>query len=835
MLLETVFSSLRGDEQILVCTPDTRELVSTVAEANAFINRHKDHHAVAFGLAPRHKGKPNSVSRVTTLWLDTDIKDFKNEASMVKALQAFPIPPTFVVHSGHGRHLYWVLRDSSIPKQAQELMRTISTLVGADLGVHNPSRLFRAPGTTNYKDPKNPVPCVLAEANVQAIYGFDDLTKATQLSSKTTRIIATGRWKGVFKSRSERDWHVVCELISWGVSDDFIYTLFRLTPVGDKYLGEPNPDRWLAHTIDSARESTGAGATFVEVNDCYYHLGSRGRQQVSTFVLEPSRLLKIVDGSEDYIAGTMRAMGFEWKGMHLPKSAFSSVSQMLKNLPIASWQWLGSDRQVRQLLPYLMQHLLGMGLPHAHGAMAVGRYDDYWVTEGITFSADKVYSPEEAPYVYLKRHSEAPLMHYEFPSEADYKTFVIRMADQLHLINEASVVSAMAGWFFATPLKPVFENIGVRFPILNVFGTKGSGKSSSILQVFNPLMGWKIPRAYSSRTTLFVLLTLWSSSNAIPVSFGEYRHDIRSTRLQDFIRLVLLAYDVGYDARGRPDQTTRAYPLTAPVSVDGEDAFMDPATRERAIIVNMAPDSINERSNAFTAFRRLVQLPLRLFAGKYIQRTLRENEDSLRKRFAKAMDQTRRALPSMLPDRVRRNLAVVVVGLDLYNEHMEHYGARRLSWNASTFEPLLRDTLIRLGEGRTRILVDDFAEDIILYVDRGVTTPSFYTMYDETKNILWFHLTGAFGWWAAKRRREGRAMLELPAIRAQLRERIGEKQSYVLPEGIVRTVGDQRRRCYGLKLKDCAKAGLDVPDKLQPTGTFLIRLANTHAGEGKGE
>ena len=833
MLLEALFSSLRADEQILVCTPNTRKLVSTVAEANAFIEHYREHEAVAFGIAPRLAGQQNTVSRITALWLDIDEKDFKDEVALTKALQAFPIPPTFVVHSGHGRHLYWVLRDSALPKQAQDLMRTMGALVGGDLGVHNPSRLFRAPGTTNFKDSKAPVPCVLAEATLQAIYSFDDLAKATQLSAKTTKIIATGLWRKQFKSRSERDWHVIRELVNWGISDEMIYTIFQLTPVGDKYLGEPNPDRWLAHTIENARESSSTGATFVEVNDCYYFMSARGRQQASTFVFEPSRLLKVVDGDEDYLAGTMKALGFEWKGMHFPKSAFSSTSQMLKNLPIASWQWLGTDRQVRQLLPYLMKQLLGVGFPHAHGAMSVGRYENYWVTDGCTFDADKVYELGQAPYVYLKRRSESPILDFEFPDEDTYRSFVTRMALQLPLTNTNSVVAAMAGWFFATPLKPVFESLGIRFPILNVFGTKGSGKSSSILQVYNPLMGWKIPRAYSSRTTLFVLLTLWSSSNAVPVSFGEYRHDVRSSRLQDFIRLILLAYDVGYDARGRPDQSTRAYPLTAPVSVDGEDAFMDPATRERAIIVNLAPDTINERSDAFTAFRRLVQLPLRLFAGKYIQRTLRVDEDSLRDRFEDALAQTRAMLPGILPDRVRRNLAVVVVGLTLYNEHMRHYGAQTLQWDASTFEPLLRDTLIRLGEGRTRILIDDFAEDIINYADRSVTTSSFYYMYDEKRNVLWFHLTGAFGWWAAKRRREGRAMLELPAIRAQLRERIGEgDRSYVKREAIVRR-GEQRRRCYGLRLQMCSDCGLDVPDRLQSPDTFMVRIQSRHDQGGE--
>ena len=132
-------------------------------------------------------------------------------------------------------------------------------------------------------------------------------------------------------------------------------------------------------------------------------------------------------------------------------------------------------------------------------------------------------------------------------------------------------------------------------------------------------------------------------------------------------------------------------------------------------------------------------------------------------------------------------------------------------WNRETFAPVIDDSQLRLDSGRTRVFVDDFVEDIIAYVDRRPPVMAFFARYDEGTNILWFHLTGALGWWAAKRRRESRPLLQLQAIKVQLKELTN---TYVVNACNI-VAGDAERRCFGLKIDVCAREGLDVPTRLQ--------------------
>jgi len=108
-------------------------------------------------------------------------------------------------------------------------------------------------------------------------------------------------------------------------------------------------------------------------------------------------------------------------------------------------------------------------------------------------------------------------------------------------------------------------------------------------------------------------------------------------------------------------------------------------------------------------------------------------------------------------------------------------------------------------------LVDDFVEDLLAYVERWPPQMAFFARYDETSNILWFSLTGALGWWAARRRREGRPMLQRQAIKMQLKELT---DTYAVDERTL-DIGTIERRCFGVLVAECAKEGLDVPTRLR--------------------
>jgi len=134
-----------------------------------------------------------------------------------------------------------------------------------------------------------------------------------------------------------------------------------------------------------------------------------------------------------------------------------------------------------------------------------------------------------------------------------------------------------------------------------------------------------------------------------------------------------------------------------------------------------------------------------------------------------------------------------------------------MTWDQETFVSLATDAQLRLTSGRTRVLADDFIEDLIAYVDQWPPRMAFFARYDELSNILWFSLTGALGWWAAKRRRENRPMLQRQAIKMQLKELT---DTYVVDERSL--IADAvERRCFGLLVAKCAEEGLDAPTRLR--------------------
>src|SRR5882672_6889014 len=103
------------------------------------------------------------------LFLDLDAKDFGSKQDAISKLQVFLratgiVPPSILVDSGRGIHVYWALA-SDIPvdvwKSAAGLLKSACAAVDfkADPAVTSDAmRVLRIPGTLNHKGEK-PVPC----------------------------------------------------------------------------------------------------------------------------------------------------------------------------------------------------------------------------------------------------------------------------------------------------------------------------------------------------------------------------------------------------------------------------------------------------------------------------------------------------------------------------------------------------------------------------------------------------------------------------------------------------------------------------------------------------
>ena len=134
-----------------------------------------------FGIHPRDgaDGSARGVSFVTCVWADVDWKNFpggKDDA--IRQIQEFPIPPTVVTDSGHGFHVYWFLKEPEAlddPEYFKRTVKGVQRAVGSD-AVEDLPRVLRVPGTLNYKNSDQPVPCRIIFSNYTRRYtvsGFE--------------------------------------------------------------------------------------------------------------------------------------------------------------------------------------------------------------------------------------------------------------------------------------------------------------------------------------------------------------------------------------------------------------------------------------------------------------------------------------------------------------------------------------------------------------------------------------------------------------------------------------------------------------------------------------
>jgi hypothetical protein len=713
------------------------------------------------------------------------------------------LPPSIMVSSGHGWHVYWLLNKPLVETDTIEqlnhvLIRDVPT---SDPSCWNVNRLLRVPGTLNTKEPKASVVLKLLR---DVSYEVEDFLVLDRLDAKTKHKIRTGDSRG-YRSRSERDWAIILALVAAGATDKLINLIFDLQPCGDKVKEDQNPN-YLEHTIARARSKAPAELAhgFEVCDDGYYAQTRKGRRRVSTFVINPKLLL---DGSafesEDAIVGDVSASGFEWKGQTFTRAAFTSVQRLDREAPKVAWQWLGRDEDVRALLPFLLEQLQENGLPRVSASPTLGLHmlkgKPYFLGDTQVVSSTQCWNGYEGPLAWLPSHKEHPTLDLQ-PACTSKDLEVL--AQHLPLLNEPAATWVMLGWYAASMLKTWFESRGYRFPILNVVGTKGSGKTTLIQRVFMPLFGQTSPKSYDAGTTKFVTLALMGSSNGVPIAFSEFRYD----SVEKFLRYVLLAYDTGHDPRGRGDQTTVDYPLSAPFSIDGEDLIEDPAARERILVVHLHPATIEEGSEAYQSFAHLrANLP-RQFGGYYAQKVLRTIESTeLDEMLNRAREKVFEAFPNRLPDRVRNNHIVAYTGICLW-------------CSVVGIQPPEADVLSRsitsvfdLATGRTRTLSDAMIEDIANACSQG--SGAYRWSYDSQMNVLFFQLASGHSWWLSSRKRQGRGALERDAIRAQLKE-----APYMLEPRMVDSTW-----MYGIDLKSAQGYGLDIPNIMQ-SREFKIRF-----------
>lgn len=244
-------------------------------------NRLEDGVDAYYGVLPRKTrgGRAEDCWPTTTvLWADVDAKhhcqhesphtdpgdDAWDKRDALNAILRFPLPPSAIVDSGHGYHAYWGLNGAVDFPDAQHVMRGIARWVKGDSTYDQP-RILRVPGTTNWKDPANPVPVRLLKLDTLRRYDLSDfdeivacLEDHTPPRPRVERREDAPEWlrdlindeppKG---ARSETEFKVIAWLARYGYTDDAILTVLMHSPVGAK--AQERGERWALGEVARVR------------------------------------------------------------------------------------------------------------------------------------------------------------------------------------------------------------------------------------------------------------------------------------------------------------------------------------------------------------------------------------------------------------------------------------------------------------------------------------------------------------------------------------------------------------------------------------------------------
>jgi hypothetical protein len=132
-----------------------------VAKLDSIANYCTSRRAAAFfGVIPRADGMDGRDGKLIAglaAWADVDFKSISGGETEARArIEALPLPPTAITRSGHGLHVYYILREPEEPDVLSKLAARLGAALGGDR-VHDTARVMRMPGTMNMKDPANPV------------------------------------------------------------------------------------------------------------------------------------------------------------------------------------------------------------------------------------------------------------------------------------------------------------------------------------------------------------------------------------------------------------------------------------------------------------------------------------------------------------------------------------------------------------------------------------------------------------------------------------------------------------------------------------------------------
>ena len=384
----------------------------------------------------------------------------------------------------------------------------------------------------------------------------------------------------------------------------------------------------------------------VELAGRYRRVSNNGDpgMELSDFAIEPVRVMMDHDGGMSYeVTDGQREMLLVGADL-LSKNSFRKWAHRHGLI------WSGSDTDVSVLASRLKARSLFV--PQESASDIAGLHEGHIVWDGGSIG--------DSPVRYVPGASIVNLDIQVSEGRGDH-----RMVYAMREMNDRSVVDPILAWAAVAP----FRSLLPQFPVLNITGVSGSGKTTTAQAIIPVLTGSHIFQTLTSSTP-YAVESLVNATNGFPVVFDEYRPGARSATLERLEKLARDAYDGNPSAKsmGGDRWNEIAYIRTeAPIVIAGEQSITETSHAERMILVEVRRPKVRDPKHE-RALRFVQQSEDGTLAYSFLSFVCR----------SVAEGGTLTVVPSgpnTLPDRVRYNIGVLDLGWRILNDFLSLRGA----------------------------------------------------------------------------------------------------------------------------------------------------------------
>jgi len=418
--------------------------------------------------------------------------------------------------------------------------------------------------------------------------------------------------------------------------------------------------------VDVAAFNCGVTVT----DNCYtVSRGDAGDMAISNFIFtDIKQLLLIKEATITGLVANLKGLDGVLKAVPLTFSGSASLNAAV--MPYGG-SFTGTDNHARGLYQIMLKavseskYLIdseGINLvtlvkhpnpemqkPFVVWADAQGVKCPRWVTDqGIAFEFQGFPSPEGVLETDL---TCAPRLS-ELLEKPENKAEMTIMLQALLTCQSPEVLGKLIGWMVASFWRQLLHHAHSQFPLLHVYGTAGSGKSSMTEALLSLFYYKKRPVGVTPSGTPFAFQALVAGSASIPVMLDEYKPGAMNREILEKYRAILRdAYNMKTVARGGGSRTKDSYAALSQVTLSGPIIFMaeavetETAIMERMVLVTLKRPSPLVSAKAYAVYERfhsrrelLSSLGLTLAAGVAKNATTENVKEEFDKVYAWARD-----------------------------------------------------------------------------------------------------------------------------------------------------------------------------------------------------